>query len=51
MRRPVTLAACLLLGLAACDDSGEDFDVSRQIGPDPDLPAPSSALISGMKVA
>jgi glucose/arabinose dehydrogenase len=51
MRRFAALAAGLLLGLAASDASGEDFDVSRQIGPDPELPAPSTALISDMKVA
>lgn len=50
MRRSVALAAGLL-GLVASAASGEDFDVSRQIGPDPELPAPSTALISDMKVA
>ncbi len=50
MRRPAALAAGFL-GLVASAASGEDFDVLRQIGPDPELPAPSTALISDMKVA
>lgn len=50
--RSASLAACgLILALAACDDSGSDFDPSRQIGPDPVLPEPHQALIAGMKVA
>lgn len=49
MRSRALLAACL--ALAACDDFGADFDVSRQIGPDPELPEPSVALLSSMKVA
>ncbi len=50
MRSSVALAAGLL-GLIAAAASGEDFDVSRQIGPDPELPTPSTALVSDMKVA
>jgi glucose/arabinose dehydrogenase len=41
----------LLLLLVACDDGGEDFDVSSQIGPDPVLPEPSTPLLAGMKIA
>jgi glucose/arabinose dehydrogenase len=43
--------ACLALALVACDDSGEDFDISRQIGPDPVLPEPATSLFTGMNVA
>ncbi len=38
---------CLLL--AGCGD--DNFDVSRQIGPDPVLPAPSQSLLPDLKVA
>ena len=35
-------AGCLVfLALAGCDDGGEDFDISQQIGPDPVLPDPA----------
>ena len=45
-------AGCLAaLALASCDDSGADFDVSRQIGPDPELPEPSRTLVTSTKVA
>ena len=37
--------------LAGCSDSGEDFDVSSQIGPDPVLPEPSPGLLPDLKVA
>jgi uncharacterized membrane protein len=44
--------SCLVvLALAGCGDSGEDFDLSSQIGPDPVLPEPSSALLPALKVA
>jgi hypothetical protein len=38
---------CLLL--AGCGN--DDFDVSRQYGPDPVLPAPTQGLIPDLKVA
>lgn len=41
----------LLLVLAGCGDDGTDFDVSRQIGPDPVLPEPTSELLPDLKVA
>lgn len=44
-------ACCLALALAACEDKGEDFDVSRQIGPDPELPEPTQSLLPGLNVA
>ncbi|OHV80977.1 PQQ-dependent sugar dehydrogenase [Ensifer sp. LCM 4579] len=45
-------AGCLtLLMLAGCGDSGADFDISRQIGPDPVLPEPSPDLLPSMKIA
>ena len=39
------LAATLLapLALTGCDDSNDDFDISRQIGADPVLPEPRHA--------
>lgn len=37
------------LALAACND--DTFDVSRQYGPDPALPAPSQSLVPDLKVA
>ena len=37
--------------LAGCDDDGGDFDLSRQIGPDPVLPEPSTRCCPTMKVA
>ena len=43
----LALAAALVTG---CSE-GDNFDVSRQIGPDPLLPEPSSTLIPDLKVA
>ncbi len=40
-------SSCLVL--AGCND--ESFDVSKQYGPDPVLPAPSSDLLPALKVA
>ena len=52
MRKLLLAGGCLAaMALAACDDSGESFDISRQIGPDPELPEPSFTLVTGMKVA
>jgi glucose/arabinose dehydrogenase len=45
------LPAFSLLALAGCGDDGQDFDISRQIGPDPVLPKPSLSLVPDMKVA
>jgi glucose/arabinose dehydrogenase len=52
-RRAALLAACCLapLSLAACGGSPDDFDVSRQIGPDPVLPEPHPGLLTAMKIA
>ena len=41
----------MALLLAGCAASGEQFDVSSQLGPDPVLPPPSSALLPDLKVA
>ncbi|MGE0004299.1 MAG: sorbosone dehydrogenase family protein [Parvibaculaceae bacterium] len=50
-RLAVLLSGCLVLvPLAGCDE-GSDFDISRQIGPDPVLPEPSFALMTNLKVA
>nr|WP_236843363.1 sorbosone dehydrogenase family protein [Bradyrhizobium icense] len=44
--------SCLLVAtLAGCSDSGSDFDVSQQVGPDPVLPEPSHSLVPHLKVA
>ncbi len=53
LRRSTALVGgCLaILALAGCNDEGSDFDVSSQIGPNPQLPAPSESLIPSMKVA
>lgn len=52
LRATALVASCLvLLALAGCGDDGADFDVSEQIGPNPVLPEPSSALLPAMKVA
>jgi glucose/arabinose dehydrogenase len=40
-----------LLALAACDDGPDDFDVSRQIGPDPVLPEPRQPLLASIRLA
>jgi glucose/arabinose dehydrogenase len=42
------LAGCCLV-IAGCTD--DDFDVARQYGPDPVLPAPSLSLLPDLKVA
>ncbi|RFC63101.1 sorbosone dehydrogenase family protein [Fulvimarina endophytica] len=49
--RPLTasVAAVALLALSACSES--DYDISRQIGPDPDLPEPDQSLVPALKVA
>ncbi|MAY30217.1 MAG: sorbosone dehydrogenase [Aurantimonas sp.] len=44
-------SAMVLLAIAGCSDEGGDFDVSSQIGPDPVLPEPSTALLPDLKVA
>ncbi|MGQ3212483.1 PQQ-dependent sugar dehydrogenase [Shinella sp.] len=46
-RRAILLAALLLAGCGGNDD----FDTSRQIGPDPVLPEPSQSLWPDLKVA
>ena len=52
LRRAVCAAATgLLLALSGCSDSGENFDASSQIGPDPVLPEPSPGLLPDMKIA
>ncbi len=45
------VGATCLLALAACDDGADDFDVSQQIGPDPELPEPRQPLLASVKVA
>ncbi len=48
------LGCCLALAsVAGCSDggSGDDFDVSSQIGPDPVLPEPSPSLVADTKIA
>jgi glucose/arabinose dehydrogenase len=50
-RTRAVAVSCLALALFACDDSGEDFDVSRQIGSDPELPEPATTLFTDMNVA
>lgn len=44
----IFLASLLPLMLAGC---GEEFDTSRQVGPDPVLPEPSQGLLFDLKVA
>lgn len=53
LRASLLAATCLAaaVGPASAQDSGSDFDVSSQIGPDPVLPEPSQALLPDMKVA
>lgn len=44
--------AIALTGIpAAAQDGGPDFDISRQIGPDPFLPEPAQSLLPSLKVA
>ena len=51
-RRAALAGTCLaFLALAACSDSGADFDVTTQIGPNPVLPEPGSSLLPALKVA
>ncbi|MAU94738.1 MAG: sorbosone dehydrogenase [Fulvimarina sp.] len=57
--RPALLRASLLAATAialtgmpaAAQDGGSDFDISRQIGPDPFLPEPAQSLLPSLKVA
>ncbi|MDQ8732161.1 sorbosone dehydrogenase family protein [Bradyrhizobium sp. LHD-71] len=53
LRRATAAAGSLLclVALAACRESGSDFDVSQQVGPDPVLPAPISSLVPDLEVA
>jgi len=52
LRGTALAGACLaLVALAGCGDDGADFDVSKQIGPNPELPEPSVALMPDLKVA
>jgi glucose/arabinose dehydrogenase len=45
-------AGLAFLMLAGCGDSGDDFDVAQQIGPEPVLPAPQyHTLLPELKVA
>ncbi|MCH2277009.1 sorbosone dehydrogenase family protein [Thalassospira sp.] len=44
------LACVALISLSACDDASK-VDPSQQIGADPKLPPPESALLPGMKIA
>ncbi len=51
LRASALAGSCLvLLALAGCDD-GADFDITKQIGPDPVLPEPNPQLLPDMKVA
>jgi glucose/arabinose dehydrogenase len=43
--------ALIVLALAGCSDSDDDFDTSTQIGADPALPEPSQSLVPDLKVA
>lgn len=45
------ILAASVLPLVAAPSHGQEFDPAQQIGPDPVLPEPSSALVTGMKVA
>ena len=53
LRRVAALAgSCLLVAaVAGCSDSGSEFDISQQVGPNPVLPEPSSSLLPDLKVA
>ena len=44
-------SAALLLAVAGCSDEGSGFDVSQQIGANPELPDPAQSLWPSMKVA
>ncbi len=47
---PILALAGASIALAGCGEA-DDFDVSRQVGPDPVLPAPSRSLLPDLKVA
>ena len=49
MSRRLMLVAALAASVAACSDP--EFDASRQIGPNPDLPAPRSFLFPPMGIS
>jgi glucose/arabinose dehydrogenase len=44
-------SSLLAAALAGCSDSGTDFDISQQVGPEPLLPKPSHSLVTNLKVA
>jgi len=46
-----TSAVAVVISLVAGCSSEDNFDVSSQIGPNPELPAPSSSLLPDLKVA
>lgn len=54
MYRLISLRNSILAGtcvfLAGCDGGG-DFDVSRQIGPGPELPPPTRSFVPNLKIA
>ncbi|TPP10865.1 PQQ-dependent sugar dehydrogenase [Rhizobium glycinendophyticum] len=50
-RAALASTALLVLALAGCSDSDDDFDTSTQIGADPALPEPSQSLVPDLKVA
>ena len=47
----VMLALSCCLCIAGAVQAQDSFDLSTQIGPNPVLPAPDPALVTGMKVA
>ena len=47
---PWAASGIAVLMLAGCDESG-DFDVTKQIGPNPVLPEPKASLVPDLKVA
>lgn len=55
--RPLTtvsvigLVAILAFVMVTYDDNGTSFDVTKQFGADPELPAPQTELIANMKLA
>jgi len=51
MNARTTLAMVTCLALAACQSGHDNFDKSTQYGPDPQLPAPSRALLPGVNVS